>query len=113
MAGSSAAEVGDGAVDEPKVEVVGTDETCLTFVIRGEDHTLGNALRYVLMKNPDVEFCGYSIPHPSDDFVNIRVQTTGKPATQCFRAALRDLAAMSNHIKETFQTALDNAPTSS
>lgn len=62
-----------------------------------EDHTLGNALRYVIMKkyvqhfgsvklrastltlqSPDVEFCGYSIPHPSDPKMNIRIQTYGK-----------------------------------
>jgi DNA-directed RNA polymerases I and III subunit RPAC2 len=101
----------DAVPEEPKVEVVGDDETCLTFTVRGEDHTLGNALRYVLMKNPDVEFCGYSIPHPSDNFVNIRVQTAaGRPATECFRAALRDLAAISDHIKAKFQAALDNCP---
>lgn len=28
--------------------------------------------------SPRVSFCGYSIPHPSDARVNIRVQTTGK-----------------------------------
>lgn len=27
--------------------------------------------------SPRVSFCGYSIPHPSDNRVNIRVQTTG------------------------------------
>lgn len=26
------------------------DVTCMTFVFRGEDHTLGNALRYMIMK---------------------------------------------------------------
>jgi hypothetical protein len=28
--------------------------------------------------SPRVSFCGYSIPHPSDAKVNIRVQTTGR-----------------------------------
>lgn len=26
------------------------DATCMTFVFKGEDHTLGNALRYAIMK---------------------------------------------------------------
>lgn len=26
------------------------DETCRTFVMHNEDHTLGNALRYIIMK---------------------------------------------------------------
>lgn len=28
--------------------------------------------------SPDVEFCGYSIPHPSEELMNIRIQTYGK-----------------------------------
>ena len=28
--------------------------------------------------SPDVEFCGYSIPHPSEDKMNIRIQTYGR-----------------------------------
>ena len=32
------------------------------YQFTGEDHTLGNALRYMLMKDPDVEFAGYTAP---------------------------------------------------
>ncbi len=93
-----------------KVEVVGTSETCLTFTIHGEGHTLGNALRYAIVKNPDVEFCGYSIPHPSDDIVNIRVQTLKNVrAVDAFRKGLRDLAEMTDAIREEFVCVNDNA----
>ena len=54
------------------------DRTCATYNFKGEDHTLGNLLRYSLIKNPDVEFCGYSITHPSESELNLRLQTTGK-----------------------------------
>ena len=54
------------------------DRTCATYTFKGEDHTLGNLLRYALIKNPDVEFCGYSITHPSENEMNLRLQTTGK-----------------------------------
>jgi DNA-directed RNA polymerase I and III subunit RPAC2 len=30
------------------------------------------------MHSPDVEFCGYSIPHPSEAKMNLRIQTYGK-----------------------------------
>ena len=40
------------------------DERCCTFVLHNEDHTLGNALRYMMLKDPDVDFCGYNVPHP-------------------------------------------------
>lgn len=96
--------VGDGE-EEPKVEINGADETCLTFILRDEDHTLGNALRYVLMKNPDVLFCGYSIPHPSENVMNIRVETAGKPAAELFQKALIDLKSMAHHLQTTFSSA--------
>jgi hypothetical protein len=36
-------------------------------------------LPYVLtVSSPDVEFCGYSIPHPSEEVMNLRIQTWGK-----------------------------------
>jgi DNA-directed RNA polymerase subunit L len=31
----------------------------------------------VLQISPDVEFCAYAIPHPSEAKMNIRIQTTG------------------------------------
>lgn len=96
------------AEQENKIEINGTDENCLTFVLRDEDHTLGNALRYVLAKNPDVRFCGYSIPHPSENIMNIRVETYNKPAADLFRKALLDLRAMAEHISSAFQSEAEN-----
>jgi DNA-directed RNA polymerase I and III subunit RPAC2 len=32
----------------------------------------------VIFYSPDVDFCGYSIPHPSVAKMNVRIQTTGK-----------------------------------
>lgn len=62
-------------------EVRGTgSETSRTFAIGDEDHTLGNALRHVLIKNGKVGFSGYSVPHPSEPVVQIRVQAN-KPHT--------------------------------
>ncbi|KAL0049313.1 hypothetical protein WJX82_011060 [Trebouxia sp. C0006] len=53
-------------------------ENGVTFALEDEDHTLANALRFFLNKNPHVSFCGCSIPHPAEALVNIRVQTTGE-----------------------------------
>jgi DNA-directed RNA polymerases I and III subunit RPAC2 len=49
--------------------------TARTFCIGNEDHTLGNVVRHVLIQNHNVEFAGYSVPHPADPVVQIRVQT--------------------------------------
>jgi len=46
-----------------------------TFYFRDEDHTLGNSLRYVLSLTPHVSFVGYTVPHPSNPIMNLRIQT--------------------------------------
>ena len=37
------------------------DATCRTFVLKAEDHTLGNALRYMIMKKY-VLYVMYDVP---------------------------------------------------
>ncbi|KAK2749435.1 hypothetical protein FQN57_006369 [Myotisia sp. PD_48] len=53
----------------------GATDTAASFQFHNENHTLGNALRYMIMKNPEVEFCGYTMPHPSEPKMNLRIQT--------------------------------------
>ncbi|XP_030044393.1 DNA-directed RNA polymerases I and III subunit RPAC2-like [Microcaecilia unicolor] len=90
-----------------KVQANGTDETCATFVLLNEDHTLGNALRYMIMKNPEVEFCGYSITHPSESKINFRIQTRGGlPAVEPFRRGLTELMDVCQHVLNTFETSI-------
>lgn len=84
-----------------------TDPRNATFSIADEDHTLGNSLRFVLNKDPRVAFCGYSVPHPSENRINIRVQTTGVPAREVLKDALNDLMAMNQHVVTTFDTAVE------
>jgi DNA-directed RNA polymerase I and III subunit RPAC2 len=65
---------------ETAFELRGTGPpTSRTFVLGDEDHTLGNALRHVLIKDERVNFAGYCVPHPSEPVVHIRVQTNGAP----------------------------------
>ncbi|KAJ4732681.1 DNA-directed RNA polymerase II subunit RPB11 [Rhynchospora pubera] len=66
-------------------------KACQLFSVIDEDHTLANSVRFVLNQDPRVSFCGYSIPHPSDNNVNIRVQTTGDSAKDVLKDALHDL----------------------
>lgn len=98
--------------ENPKVELVGEDEKSLTFILRDEDHTLGNSLRYVLARNPDVKFCGYSIPHPSENILKIRVETFTAPAVEAFTKGLIDLRSMADHLKSTFEIEADSFRTS-
>lgn len=50
--------------------------TSRTFVLGDEDHTLGNALRHVLINDARIDFAGYCVPHPSEPVVHVRVQTS-------------------------------------
>ncbi|CEG38170.1 dna-directed rna polymerases i and iii subunit rpac2-like [Plasmopara halstedii] len=84
-----------------------TSEYSKTYVFHDEDHTLGNALRYVLMRNPDVDFCGYTIPHPSEPKMHIRLQTRqGAPADEVLRSGLTDLRKISMQIGDAYRKEL-------
>lgn len=84
----------------------GIDETCQTFIMNDEDHTLGNALKYFVIRNPDVEFCGYNQPHPSENKIQFRIQTKSTPAIDALRQGLVDLHSACEHISTTFQTSV-------
>jgi DNA-directed RNA polymerase I and III subunit RPAC2 len=69
-------------VDVQSVRILpGSTDKAASFEFLNEGHTLGNALRYIIMKNPDVEMCAYTIPHPSEPKMNVRIQTYGR---HCF-----------------------------
>merc|ERR1712060_398211 len=82
------------------------DQANATYQFLGEDHTLGNALRYMLMKSPDVEFAGYTVPHPSEPFMNVRVQTyPDKTAEAAMSEALDNIMDVCDHVKKTYRKA--------
>ncbi|KIY65623.1 RBP11-like subunits of RNA polymerase [Cylindrobasidium torrendii FP15055 ss-10] len=95
----------------PKVDIVpntaSEDGSAATYRIHEESHTLGNALRWMLMKNPKVEFCGYSVPHPSENFIHVRVQMyDGFSSTDAFATALDDLENVFDTIEEKYDESL-------
>ncbi|XP_046854262.1 DNA-directed RNA polymerases I and III subunit RPAC2-like [Xenia sp. Carnegie-2017] len=84
------------------------DETCRTFVLHEEDHTLGNSLRFMIAKNSDVSFCGYTIPHPSEHKINMRIQTNGIYAIDALRKGFSDLSDVCDHVQKKFELAVNN-----
>ncbi|TVY44793.1 DNA-directed RNA polymerases I and III subunit [Lachnellula occidentalis] len=96
------------AFGEQRIRILpGSSDTAASFEFKGEDHTLGNALRYIIMKNPKVEFCGYSIPHPSEDLMNIRIQTYEGTAVEALEKGLDDLSDLCDVVEEKFIEARD------
>ncbi|KAL9940262.1 hypothetical protein V8E36_000967 [Tilletia maclaganii] len=83
------------------------DLSAATFCLADEDHTIGNSLRYMLMKDPDVEFCGYSLPHPSELKCHVRVQMYGrKNAVTALQQALVRLEQLFEEIKDKYEANL-------
>ncbi|KAI1106257.1 RBP11-like subunits of RNA polymerase [Jackrogersella minutella] len=83
----------------------GSSETAASFEFLKEGHTLGNALRYIIMKNPDVEFCAYAIPHPSEDKMNLRIQTYDTTtAAAALSKGLQDLEDLCDVVADEFWT---------
>ncbi|GAA5966102.1 hypothetical protein JCM3765_002605 [Sporobolomyces pararoseus] len=81
--------------------------TQATYCILEEDHTIGNLLRWMLMKNPAVEFCGYSAPHPSEAKIHIRIQMyDGKSSLDALNEALDNVEQLTETILEQYTEAL-------
>ncbi|XP_054163011.1 DNA-directed RNA polymerases I and III subunit RPAC2-like [Oppia nitens] len=79
------------------------DGQCAIISLKDEDHTLANALRYIIVKNSNVKFCGYSMPHPNDNQCLIQIQTNaGFKAIDVFEKGLRDLMDVFQHMKHVF-----------
>ncbi|KAK8221274.1 DNA-directed RNA polymerase I and III polypeptide [Phyllosticta capitalensis] len=88
----------------------GAEDTAASFEFENEDHTLGNALRYIIMKNPSVEFCGYSIPHPSENKMNLRIQTYEDANVNVYdvlEKGLQDLSDLCDVVIDKFTVARD------
>ncbi|KAL2036982.1 hypothetical protein N7G274_010267 [Stereocaulon virgatum] len=96
-------------LNDQRIRVLpGASETAASFEFESEDHTLGNALRYMIMKNPQVELCGYSIPHPSEAKMNIRIQTyEGTTVYDVLEKGFEDLMSLCDIVTDKFTAERD------
>ena len=81
------------------------DKRCATYVFNNEGHTLGNLLRTVLSGHADVEFVGYSIPHPSESKMQVRLQTMTQNTNDVVNEGLRTIVNMSQLLRQGFEKA--------
>lgn len=105
------------APEEKKLEIVGSENPhSATFVIRDEDHTLGNSIRHVLAQDNRVELVGYSIPHPLENKMHLRIQTLPlaadrTPSTFTAADALQfgcnGIKERAEHMRSVFDAALE------
>ncbi|KAI0075509.1 RBP11-like subunits of RNA polymerase [Panus rudis PR-1116 ss-1] len=94
----------------PKIKILKgaePDLSAATYQIHDESHTIGNALRWMLMKNPKVEFCGYSVPHPSEPHINVRIQMYDHQSSlTALIEALNNLDDVCNTIERAYTSSL-------
>lgn len=76
---------------------------CVTLELLDEDHTLGNALRHMILKNPDVKFCGYALPHPNERKINFQIQVYKGEALDVYEKGLKDLIDLNSAIKSKIE----------
>lgn len=95
------------AVTEEFEVIPGPSPSSSTFIFGNEDHTLGNSLNYVLMQRTETEFCGYSVPHPYEPKMNIKLQANA-PTTSLdvMKNALKDLEDACTILDSKFDAAL-------
>ncbi|XP_055547127.1 probable DNA-directed RNA polymerases I and III subunit RPAC2 [Wyeomyia smithii] len=84
-----------------------TGESSRTFVFEDEGHTLGNVLKSIICKYPDVNFCGYTVPHPAENKMHFRIQAAKNVrAIDVLRRGLEDLERICDHTIDTFEAAV-------
>jgi len=90
--------------DQPKTRLkclrTEDDGRCATYELIDEDHTLGNALRHVILKNSNVKFCGYALSHPNERKINIQIQVYSGEAIDALEKGLRDLKTLNSIVKK-------------
>ncbi|KAK7464502.1 RNA polymerase subunit AC19 [Stygiomarasmius scandens] len=94
----------------PKVQIMKgatPNLSAATYQIHDESHTMGNALRWMLLKNPHVEFCGYSVPHPSEPNIQVRIQMYDEHSSlEALLKALGDLDDLCVAVGEKYNESL-------
>jgi len=79
-----------------------------TFTFNKEDHTVGNLLRYQLLRDPRVKFAGYMLPHPLIHKCLLRVQTSSSTVSpeEVVSAAIDDLKDETDYLSRSISEAI-------
>lgn len=56
-----------------------------------------------MLFSEDVQFCGYTVPHPAESKMHFRIQMHKGRAVDALKRGLQDLVNMCDHTIETFE----------
>ena len=90
-----------------KIDTKSTNSGCYTIL--KEDHTVGNVMRFELLKDKRILFAGYKVPHPLLYQLQIKVKTDGSctPQTAMIDAvknSIKTLDILEDKFKKAIQT---------
>lgn len=57
----------------------------------------------LIFDSPEVQFCGYTVPHPAESKMHFRIQMYKGGAVDTLKKGLEDLIRMSDHTLELFE----------
>ena len=88
-------------------EILDDNTLELTFRINDESHGVCNALRHVLMQDPDVEYAVYNIDHPLTGKPEMTIRTKrGKRPKAVLKKAALELQKESDDFKQLLEKSL-------
>ena len=88
-------------------EIVEDKTLELTFIVKDESHGICNALRHILMQDPDVEYAVYNIDHPLTGKPEMTIKTKrGKRPRNVLKKAAEELQKESSEFKKLIDEAV-------
>lgn len=88
-------------------EIIDEKTLELTFEVKDESHGVCNALRHILMQDPDVEYAVYNIDHPLTGKPQMTIKTKrGKRPRSVLKKAAGELQRESSEFKKLLDEAL-------
>lgn len=80
---------------------------CRTFVFEQEGHTFGSVITHILQSYPEVQFAGYSVPHPADFQIYLRIQVKeGYDSMDVLKKGIKELDSACDTFTDKFNQAV-------
>jgi len=88
-----------------KLNVKTMEPHYLEIELEGEEHSIPNALREILIEEKDVEFAAYKIPHPQVGKPQLYLRTKSKKAIDVLQEAVKKLRKDAEEFKDELKSA--------
>ena len=83
-----------------ELKIIDDKKNRLVFEIKGESHTIANALRKELWNDSHVKVAGYNVEHPILDIPRFVLETDGADPRKTIKAAIKRLEKQLAKVKD-------------